>query len=96
MRETLHIGLRESKNIVENLEKDPTYYDGRNHDIDMIPPELLSDVSHLHNPQLKTTIREDTNRSTPLIQKTKNNTKTYIIIGLVICSIVLAYFYSIK
>ncbi len=96
VREQLHIGLRESKDIVENLEKDPTYYDGKNHVTDMIPPELLSDASPLNNPQFKTTIRDHTNRSTSLIQKTKNNTKTYIIIGLVICIIVLAYFYSIK
>jgi len=96
VREQLHIGLRESKDIVENLEKDPTYYDGKNHVIDEIPLELLSHVNQLNNPQFKTTIRDHTNKSTPLIQKTKNNTKTYIIIGLVIGIIVLAYFYSIK
>ncbi len=91
IREQLQIGLRESKDIVDNLDQDPTYYDGKNHTIDMIPPELFNDSNTIKTSRIT---KRDQQQRTPIIERTKTNTKTYIIIFLIICLIILGYLYS--
>jgi hypothetical protein len=93
IREQLQIGLRESKDIVDNLDQDPTYYDGKNHTIDIIPSELFNDSNKIKTSR---TIKRGKKQKNLFIERSKTNTKTYIIIFLAICIAILGYFYSIK
>ena len=89
VREQLQIGLKESKDIIDNLDEDPTYYDGKNHTIDMMPPELFNDSNRIKTSR---TIKSGKKQKNLFIKRSKANTKTYIIIFLIICIIVLGIY----
>lgn len=93
VREQLGVGLKEAKDIVDRLDEDPNYYDGKNHTLDMIPRELFNDSNTIKTSQ---TIKSQHQQRTPFIERTKTDTKTYIIIFLIVCIVILAYMYITK
>ncbi|GGG32723.1 hypothetical protein GCM10011344_37090 [Dokdonia pacifica] len=93
MKEQLQIGLKEAKDIVDHLDEDPHYYDGKNHTIDMIPRELFNDSNAIKTSQ---TIKSHQQQRTPFIERRKTDSKTYIILFLISCIILLTYLYITK
>ncbi|WP_299685678.1 ribosomal protein L7/L12 [uncultured Dokdonia sp.] len=93
VREQLQVGLKEAKDIVDYLDEDPNYYDGKNHTIDMIPRELFKDSNNIKTSQ---TIKSHQQQKTPFIERSKTGSKTYIIIFLVVIIMILMYLYITK
>ncbi|WP_299765631.1 ribosomal protein L7/L12 [uncultured Dokdonia sp.] len=93
VREQLHVGLKEAKDIVDHLDEDPNYYDGKNHMIDMIPRELFNDSNSIKTSQ---TVKSHQQKRTPFIERRKTGFKTYIILFLIGCIIILTYLYITK
>lgn len=87
LKERSNLGLKECKNVIDNLESNPEYYDGAIHtinsDIEEIDDELLTESPKQTNyPPRKSKYLKD-----------NNNSNTYIVIFILFCIAVAVYFF---
>lgn len=86
IREEAQIGLKEAKDIADNLVNDPGFYSGQT-DIEIQHPRF--DIETENVKTSKPRRRENGH----IIQGGQSKTKNYIIIALVICLIIVLYLY---
>lgn len=84
IKDKTSIGLKDCKDIVDNLEMNPNYYDGQSID--------RTSVASLKKKQIKSR----RTKGSHVISDDSSHTKNYIIITLVILIAILVYLYSIK
>ena len=78
------LGLKECKDIVDNLSENPTFYDGQDYRPETGYTETFEKPTRSRN-----------NRGSHIIEN-KSNSKNYIILILLLVSIVLGYLYINK
>lgn len=84
-KDKTNLGLKDCKNIVDNLYDNLNFYDGKDHKIGMVYSEILKE-SEASKPS----------KGNHIINDNTSKTKTYIIIFLIICLFISGVLYYIK
>ncbi|PKG51796.1 ribosomal protein L7/L12 [Olleya sp. 1-3] len=82
VRAKTDLGLKESKDIVDNLKANPEYYDGKPHTIAFEVPDMDKDIQNIKKQS-----------SNGMLYSKPNQVKKYVLIILAICLVAALYLF---